>query len=293
MSIRNLWQDKTRPTISFEFFPARDEKAAKKLETVIDKLTELNPDFVSVTFGAGGSTRGGSFQLAKKLKNEKGMKVLPYLAPYGLGSEDIASILDDYKDLGIDAILCARGDEPTDIEDFTPHPHSFNHASDLLAFVKQKYDFFLAAAGYPEGHKEARSKEKDLEYLKLKVEKGADAIISQYVYDNTYFFNFLEKCRGMGIGVPIVCGVMPIYSVKMMENLAGLCGATITPQVRNELATLPPDDKKAVTAFGIDFAVRQCRELIKHGIDGIHFYTMDRAKSISEIITQLREDGLL
>lgn len=293
MSIRNLWHDKKRPTISFEFFPARDEKAAGKLETVIDSLVELNPDFVSVTFGAGGSTREGSFQLAKKLKNEKGLKVLPYLAPYGMNPGDVISILDDHKGLGIDAVLCARGDEPGDMEHFTPHPGGFSHASDLLAFVKDRYDFFLAAAGYPEGHKEAESKEKDLEYLKLKVEKGADFIISQYVYDNTYFFNFQERCRGMGINVPIVCGVMPIYSVGMMENLAGLCGATVTEQVRDGLAALPPDDKKAVTAFGIEFATRQCRELIGHGVDGIHFYTMDRAKSISEIITRLRAEGIL
>lgn len=293
MSIRNLWQDRKRPTISFELFPARDEKAAKKLETVIDSLIELNPDFVSVTFGAGGSTREGSFQLAKKLKNEKGLNVLPYLAPYGMNPTDVVSVLDDHNALGIDAILCARGDEPGEMEHFPHHPDSFSHASDLLAFVSERYDFFLAAAGYPEGHKEAESKEKDLEYLKLKVENGAGVIISQYVYDNRYFFDFRDRCRGMGINVPIVCGVMPIYGVGMMEKLAGLCGATVTPGVRDGLAKLPPDDKKAVTAFGIDFAVRQCRELIERGVDGIHFYTMDRAKSISKIISRLKEDGLL
>lgn len=293
MSIKDLWKERKRPTISFEFFPARDEKAAKKLDKAIDTLAELGPDFVSVTFGAGGFTREGSLQLAQKLKNEKGLPVLPYVAPYGMNPHDAASVLDDYKDLGIEAILCARGDKPMDIEGFKPHPDSFVHASDLLAFVGEHYDFFTGAAGYPEGHKEAESKEKDLEYLKLKVEKGARFIITQYVYDNQYFFNFVETCRGMGIDVPIIAGVMPIYSVKMMENLAALCGATITPQVRDGLAKLPPDDKSAVTEFGIQFAMQQCSELIRHGVDGIHFYTMDRSKSVVQIITQLKNEELL
>jgi methylenetetrahydrofolate reductase (NADPH) len=291
--MKNLWENRKQPTISFEFFPARDDKAAGKLEGVIDTLAELEPDFVSVTFGAGGSTREGSFQLVRKLKQEKGLRLVPYLAAYGLGPEAIKGVLDNYKDLEIDGLLCARGDEPADMEGFTPHPESFAHASELLDFVGEHYDFVLGAAGYPEGHKEAVSKEKDLEFLKLKVEKGAQFVITQYVYDNRYFFEFLETCRSMGIDVPIICGVMPIYSVKMMESLANLCGATITPEVHEGLAALPPDDKKAVTQFGIQFAVRQCRELIRHGVDGIHFYTMDRGKSVKQIITQLKEEKVL
>ncbi|MCP5102082.1 MAG: 5,10-methylenetetrahydrofolate reductase [bacterium] len=292
MSIKNLWKDRKRPTISFEFFPARDEKADGKLDKAVDALAELEPDFVSVTFGAGGTTREGSFRLAQKLKKEKALEVLPYLAPYGLPPDAVTSILDDYKGLGIDALLCVRGDKP-EIEDFKPHPAAFPHASDLLTFVGKHYDFFTGAAGYPEGHIDAESKEKDLHYLKLKVENGARFIIAQYVYDNQYFFDFEEKCRKIGIDVPILAAVMPIYSGKMTESLAALCGASITPPVREGLAKLPPGDKKAVTAFGIDFALRQCRELIKHGVDGIHFCTMDRAKSVTRIITQLKEEGLL
>jgi methylenetetrahydrofolate reductase (NADPH) len=125
------------------------------------------------------------------------------------------------------------------------------------------------------------------------VEKSARFIIAQYVYDNQYFFDFVKKCRKIGIDVPIVSGVMPIYSIKMTESLASLCGATITPQVREALAKLPSDDKKAISAFGIEFAIHQCRELIQHGVDGIHFYTMDRSKSVVKIVTQLREEGLL
>lgn len=293
MSIENLWKNRKRPTVSFEFFPARDEKSAQKLDKVIDALADLEPDFVSVTFGAGGSTREGSFQLAQKLKKEKALTVVPYFAAYGLSPDEILSIVDGYKNLGVGGLFCVRGDKPMDMEKFRPHPDSFAHASDLLTFVGEHYDFFLGAAGYPEGHKEAESKEKDLEYLRLKVEQGARFIIAQYVYANQYFFDFVKKCREIGIDVPIVSGVMPIYSVKMTESLASLCGATITPQVRDELAKLSSDDKKAVTEFGIEFATHQCRELIQHGVEGIHFYTMDRSKSVVKIVTRLREEGLL
>jgi methylenetetrahydrofolate reductase (NADPH) len=293
MSIKNLWKEKKHPTISFEFFPARDEKAAKKLNKAIDSLAALKPDFVSVTFGAGGGTREGSFRLAEKLKNDKGLEVLPYLAAYGLGPSDIQAILDEHRSLGIENIFCVRGDEPAGEANIAPHPDGFPHASDLLAFVRGHYDFFLGAAGYPESHRESESKEKDIEYLKLKIQNGAGFIITQYVYDNRYFFDFLDRCRAAGVDVPIIAGVMPVYSVKMMESLASLCGATITRNLREGLAKLPPDDKNAVTGFGVEFALQQCRELLKHGVQGIHFYTMDKSKTLVEVINRLKEEGLL
>lgn len=292
LPLPQLWKTK-KPTVSFELFPARDEKAAKKLTKVIAKLTALEPDFVSVTFGAGGSTREGSYQLAKTLTQDKNLHVLPYLAAFGLSPDEIAAILDQHKAVGIDSVFCVRGDEPENLDDFTPHPDSFPHASDLLSFVGQHCDLFPGAAGYPEGHRQAESKEKDLEYLKLKVKNGARFIISQYVYDNRFFFDFAERCRAAGIDVPIIAGVMPIYSVKMTENLAALCGATITPNVRDGLGQLPPGDKDAVTAFGVEFAYKQCRELLEHGVDGIHFYTMDRAKTVAAVINRLKADKLL
>lgn len=293
MSIEHLWNDRTRPTISFELFPARDEKAAKKLAKAIDTLADLGPDFASVTFGAGGATREGSLELAQYLKVTKGLKVAPYLAGYGLAPAAVADVAESYRQMGADGLFCVRGDVPENLPDFVPHPAAFTYASDLLTFVNIRFDFFTGAAGYPEGHKEAITKETDLEYLKLKVVQGAKFIITQYVYDNAYFFDFRDRARAMGIHVPIICGVMPIYSVKMTENLAAMCGATITPQVRDGLAALPPDDKKAVTDFGVDFATEQCRELIQNGVDGIHFYTMDRGKSVAAVITKLKEEKLL
>lgn len=292
MRVSNLLNTTKRPTISFEFFPARNEKAAEKFEKVIDNLAKLEPDFVSVTFGAGGSTREGSYQLVDKLIHKKGLKTVAYLAGFGLGPDEITAVLEGYKNLGVETIFVIRGDAPQESAGFKPHPESLPHASDLLSFIKARYDFCLGAAGYPEGHIEAMSKEKDLEYLKLKVENGAQYIVAQYFYDNQYFFDFIERCRAMGINVPILPGIMPIYSVKMTETLAGLCGTTITNEVRQGLDKLPPEDKEAVANFGIDFATRQCSELLQRGVQGLHFYTMDRGKTVIEIINRLKNEGL-
>ncbi len=293
MKLTDIWKMKKSPTISFELFPARSPKAAENLEKAIDRLAALKPDFVSVTFGAGGSTREGSRQLVEKLKIEKGLEVLAYFAGYGLGSDDIVSILDDYKALGVENVLVVRGDVPNAPEGFVPHPQSFPHASDILAFLRPRYGMCLGAAGYPEGHIEAASKTKDLEYLKLKIDLGADFIICNYFYDTRFFFDFVERCRSMGIDVPIVPGIMPIYSIKMMEMLASLCGATIVDEVRRGIAALPEGDKEALVNFGIELALRQCRELLGADVPGLHIYTMDRSKSAVGIVNRLRQEGFL
>jgi methylenetetrahydrofolate reductase (NADPH) len=293
MKVTNIWKSKQKPTISFELFPPRSEKGAENLGKSIDALAALGPDFVSVTFGAGGSTREGSRQLVEKLKNEKKLEVMAYFACYGLGPEDITAILDDYKASGVENVLAVRGDPPREEENFQPHPDSLAHASDLISFIRPRYDFCLGAAGYPEGHIECQSREKGIEFLKLKVENGAEYIISNYFYDNTYFFDFVERCRAIGIDVPVVPGVMPIYSVKMMEMLAGMCGATITDEVRQRMASLPESDKEALVNFGIDFAENQCRQLLREGVPGLHFYTMDLSKSTVGIINRLRDEKLL
>ena len=293
MRVTELWSSRRKPTISFELFPPRSPKGAEKLENTIDELAGLKPDFVSVTFGAGGSTREGSRQLVEKLKNEKKLEVMAYFACYGLGPDDINAVLDNYQALGVENVLAVRGDLPREQENFEPHPDSFPHASDLIAFIRPRYSFCLGAAGYPEGHIDCQSKDKDIEYLKLKVDNGAEYIISNYFYDNKYFFDFLERCRAIGIDVPILPGVMPIYSVKMMEMLAGMCGATISNEVRQGIASLPEGDKEALVNFGIEFAVGQCKELLKDTVPGLHFYTMDLSKSAVGIINRLRTDGLL
>ncbi|MCP4260716.1 MAG: 5,10-methylenetetrahydrofolate reductase [Planctomycetes bacterium] len=293
MKATDIWKTGHKSTVSFELFPPRSAKSAEKFENTIDELVTLKPDFVSVTFGAGGSTRGGSRQLIEKLKNEKGQEVIAYFAGYGLEPDDIISVLDSYQALGIDNILVVRGDKPQDQEDFQPHPQSLPHASDLMEFIRPRYDFCIGVAGYPEGHIEAESKEKDIEYLKLKINNGAQYIISNYFYDNRYYFDFVERCRTASINVPILAGLMPVYSIKMMEMLAGLCGATITDELRQGIEKLPVDDKDALVNFGIEFAICQCKDLLKAGVPGLHIYTMDRGISSVAIVERLRIEGLL
>ena len=292
MKVIDLWKSDQKTTISFELFPARSDKGAETLEKTIDQLAALNPDFVSVTFGAGGSTREGSRQLIQKLKHEKGLDILAYFACFGLSPEEIGSVLDSYQAIGVESLLAVRGDAPRE-ESFEPHPDSLPYASDLVAFIRQRYAFCIGVAAYPEGHIDAPDRKKDLEYLKLKVDRGGEYIITNYFYDTRYFFDFVDRCRGIGIEVPIVPGIMPIYSIKMLEMLAGMCGATITEEVHEGLASLEEGDKDALIAFGIEFAYRQCAELLQVGVPGLHIYTMDRSASTVGLVNQLRAEGLL
>ena len=292
MKLTDFWTQNKEPTISFELFPARSEKAEEKLDRTIDSLVELSPNFVSVTFGAGGSTREGSLNLVKKLKEEKGLEVIAYFAGYGLGRQDIVEVLDDYTAAGIKNLLVVRGDPPHDTT-FRPHPESFSYASDLVSFIRPKFDFCLGVAGYPEGHIEAPSIDKDIEYLKMKVDLGAEYIITNYCYDNRFYFDFVDRCLTAGIKIPILPGIMPIYSTKMMYSLAELCGATITDELRSGIDALPEGDKEALMMYGIDFATKQCRQMLEAGVVGLHIYTMDRSASAVGIVKRLREAGAL
>lgn len=283
----------TRPAISFEFSRPKSDKAAANLDKALDLLTTLSPDYVSVTFGAGGSTREGSYELLEKLKNERGLNVVAYIAGIGLGPDEVAEAMDKFKNLGVETVFVIRGDAPTWDENYQPHPDAMQHASDLLRFIKGRYDFCLGAAGYPESHMEAVSTEADMDYLKLKLDEGAEYIVAQYFYDNQYFYDFVDRVRAKGISVPVVPGVMPIYTVKLTENLAKICGTTITDKVRGGLDSLPADDKEAIVQFGIDLATEQCKGLLAHGVPGLHFYTMNRGKSIVRIFENLKTDGAL
>lgn len=291
MRAAKLYAEKREPVVSMEFFPPRDEKAAEKFDTVVDALNKVSPDYMTMTFGAGGSTRDGSYQAVKRLMH-KNLPVTAYMAGYGLGPEEITSVLDDYKNLGVQTIFAIRGDMPQD-DDFTPHPDAFHYASDMIAFIKERYDFTLGCAGYPEGHIEAASLDDDIAFLKRKCDNGAEYVVSQYFYDNDFFYNYVDKCRAAGVSVPIIPGIMPVYTVKMTHNLAKICGSTITEPLVKELERLTSADKEEVVNFGIDFATEQCRDLLKHGVPGLHFYTMNRSKTTVEIISRLRSEGLL
>ena len=291
MRVVNLYESSKKPVISMEFFPPRNEKAAEKFGSIIDNLSQLKPDYMSVTFGAGGSDRDGSYQTVKHLLDKK-LPTVAYIAGYGLGPDEITEILDKYKDIGVETIFVIRGDKPRG-DDYSPHPDSFSYASELIAFIKERYDFTLGCAGYPEGHIEAESLEKDIEFLKLKEKNGAEYVVAQYFYDNNYFFEYVEKCKATGITIPIIPGIMPVYTVKMTQMLSKVCGTSFTDELQGKLDKLAQADKDEVLNFGIDFAVEQCRGLLKKGVAGLHFYTMDRSKSTTEIITRLRQEKLL
>jgi len=294
MRVADLYEQKAgKPIISFELSRPKNEKAAAKLDKALEKMREAEPDYLSVTFGAGGSSREGSFELVDKLANEKGFDVVAYLACVGMAPSQVTACLDKFATLGVETLFAIRGDPPTWDETYQPHPEALAHASDLLKVAKEQYQFCLGAAAHPEGHIEAVSPEKDLEYLKLKVANGADYIVAQYFYDNAFFFDFLDRARASGISVPIFPGIMPIYNVKLMNSLAEICGATIADKVRQGLSELPDGDKKAVSQFGIRLATEQCRDLLEHGVDGLHFYTMNRAKSVTAVVGALRSEGLL
>ena len=291
MRVTSLYESK-KPVISMEFFPPRNEKAAETFGTTIANLAALKPDYMSITFGAGGSTRDGSYQTVKKVMIDTNLPTVAYIAGFGLRPNEITAVLDKYKDLGIETVFVIRGDKPKD-DDFTPHPDSFSYASDMIAFIKERYDFTLGCAGYPEGHLEAENLEKDIEYLKLKVDNGAEYVVAQYFYDNNYFFEYIKKCRAIGIHVPIIPGIMPVYTLKMTNMLSNICGTKIVDKLKRQLDAVDTDDKDAVLNMGINFAVEQCKGLLKEGVAGLHFYTMDRSKSTAEIINRLKKENLL
>ena len=291
MRVTDLYKNK-KNVISMEFFPPRNEKAAEKFGGIIDNLSKQNPDYMTVTFGAGGSTREGSYQTVKQIMVDKSIPTVAYLAGYGLSPDEIKEVLDNYKALGVETIFVIRGDEPKD-QKSQNSSDSFSYASDMISFIKKHYDFTLGCAGYPEGHIEAESLEKDLEYLKLKVDNGAEYVVSQYFYDNNYYFDFVDKCLSKNINVPIIPGIMPVYTIKMTNMLCKVCGSKLTDALQSKIDSVDAEDKEAVLQLGIEFATEQCKGLLKKGVPGLHFYTMDRSKSTIEIISRLKKENLL
>jgi methylenetetrahydrofolate reductase (NADPH) len=292
MSFQDLWQDRQTPTLSFEFYPPKNQKAEEKLEKIADELIQLQPDFVSVTFGAGGSTRKGSLDLAKKLKTHTTAKVVAYLAAYGLSQDELHEILNNLQKIKVDSVFCVRGDKPKDSE-IIPAKDGFSHAAELVKFVKTHFSFCVGVAGYPEGHIEAANLAEDIGYLKEKVDCGADYIITQFFFENSFYMNYCHLCRKAGISIPIIAGIMPIYNVTLLESLAALCGTTIVDNVKSGLAKINADNKTELNDFGVGFAAQQCRELLAGPLDGLHFYTLNRSASVLPIINQLKFEGVL
>ena len=292
MRIIDLINAKQGPTISFEMTRPKTEKGEANIGNVLDKLVTLRPDFFTMTFGAGGGSRDGSLQMLNRIHAERKQPVVAHLAGYGMSPSHLDETVNKFTEMGVDNVLVIRGDKPHD-DGFVPEDGSFNHATQMLEYLKPNHNVGFCAAAYPEGHQESDSLDADLEFVKQKIANGAEFIITQYFYDNSYFYHFLEKCRTAGITVPIIAGVMPIYSVKMLKILSSLCGATVTDEVNQGLAQVDQDEKGAINAWGIDFAIKQCSDLIDNGVDGLHFYTLNRTSSVSGILEGLRAAGKL
>jgi methylenetetrahydrofolate reductase (NADPH) len=276
----------TRPVFSFEFFPPKSAEDMDKLFHILKELRSLSPAYISVTYGAGGGTRDRTLEVVERAKSEIGLESAAHLTCVGHSRTEVRSILDALKRSGIENVVALRGDPPKGEARFTPHPHGFRHASELTAFIRKAYPFCIAVAGYPEGHIESPNKETDWNYLSEKANAGADLIITQLFFENAYFYEFERKVRERGVTVPIVPGIMPITNLHQILRFTRICGATIPDKVVTDLDMIK-GDYEAVHRYGVEYATRQCRDLLAHGVPGIHFYTLNKAHSTVRILKNL------
>jgi methylenetetrahydrofolate reductase (NADPH) len=277
---------KGKPAVSFEFFPPKTDAGWNQLFEVIGDLHPLKPSYVSVTYGAGGSTRAKTVDLVERIQNEQKIRAMAHLTCVGHTADEIGAILDDLWSKGIRNVLALRGDPPAGQSQFVATQGGFAYASDLVTFVKARHDFAIGVAGYPEGHPQCLNRTRDLEMLKLKVDNGANFIVTQLFFDNADFYRFRDAARALGIKVPIVAGIMPISNVAQIKRFVSMCGAKIPQPLLLKLESIETDPE-AVHAYGIEYATQQCKDLISHGVDGLHFYTLNKSKSTVKICQSL------
>ncbi|MDO8749686.1 MAG: methylenetetrahydrofolate reductase [NAD(P)H] [Dehalococcoidia bacterium] len=274
-------------SFSFEFFPPTTSAGFDALYATIGELQPLNPTFVSVTYGAGGSTRRKTVDLVAKIKHELGLESMAHLTCVGATQADLREVLDELVEKKMENVLAVRGDPPRGAARFEPIPGGFSHANELVAYIRANYPFCTGVAGYPEGHREAPDLSTDLENLKRKVDAGAAFVITQLFFDNRYYFDFLDRATASGIRVPIIPGIMPILNVAQVKRFTQLCGATIPSPFLAQLEALDDDDD-AAQQYGIERATQQCRNLLANGAPGIHFYTLNRSRSTWKIFENLK-----
>lgn len=268
-----------RPLRSLEFFPPKDDAGLEALRATASTLKRIDPHFVSVTYGAGGSTRDRSAQVSDILKHECGFTVMPHLTCVGHTRAELSGIADRIHAAGFRNIMALRGDPPKGDSHFTPPADGVAHANDLVALLKSRHpDFCLGVAGYPEKHPEAPSLEADLENLKRKVDAGAAFVTTQLFFDNSIYYRFVEKCRAAGIEVPIVPGIMPVLSLKQIQRFTTMCGATLPAKLVTRLEAAA-DQADVVETLGIEWALTQIRGLLANGAPGYHVYILNRAKA--------------
>ncbi|QNN23626.1 methylenetetrahydrofolate reductase [NAD(P)H] [Planctomycetales bacterium ZRK34] len=295
MTIRfpQIYQQKA-PTFSFEFFPPKTDAAQQRLRDNVTELKALGPTYVTCTYGAGGSTRQQTGQIVAELARELQVPAAAHLTCVGNSREQLIEVLEGFAAQGIANIVALRGDAPAadassgGVATFEPHPEGLRYANELVTLIRERFGdtFGIAVAGYPEGHIETPSRLTDLDNLKRKVDAGADMVMTQLFFDNRDFYDFVERCELAGITVPIVAGIMPIVTRAGIMKMAGLCGARLPSKLLKKLQAAGDDDEK-VARVGIDWATRQCHDLLEHHVRGIHFYTLNRSNATIEIYRRL------
>lgn len=273
-------------TVSFEFFPPKNDSGWDDLYNNISKIMPLNPSYVSVTYGAGGSTRDKTHDLVTKLHNDTDLCIVAHLTCVNTSQEEVKTIIKRYNNEGIYNILALRGDLPPNIQEFNKEGHGFEYAADLISYIKEiSPDTGIGVAGFPEGHPQMPNRLKEIEYLKKKVDAGADYIVTQMFFDNRDFYDFKERCELAGISVPIIAGIMPITSRAGMSRMAELAAGARFPAPL--LKAISRADNEYVRRVGVQWATEQIRDLIDNHADGIHLYTLNRSRSSIRICESL------
>ncbi|BDE07576.1 methylenetetrahydrofolate reductase [Vulcanimicrobium alpinum] len=275
-----------RPFFSFEFFPPKDDAAEQTLFATIETLRPLDPGFVSITYGAGGSTRSRTVDLAKRLRGDAGFDVMAHLTCTGATVDDLRGVLRDLRSGGIENVLALRGDPPRGSEGFVAVEGGLRYANDLIALVKREFAFCVGGAAYPEKHPEAVSLDADLQALAAKVRAGAEFLVTQLFFDNARYVEFVERARQWGITVPILPGIMPITNYEQIDRFTRMCGATIPASLRAELEARR-NDPQAVIDLGVAYATLQVADLLARGAPGIHFYTLNRSPATRAVMSAM------
>jgi methylenetetrahydrofolate reductase (NADPH) len=278
---------KGKPVFSVEFFPPRTPEGVESLFETVAALEPLDPDFVSVTYGAGGATREGTVEIATRIKRDHGLEAMAHLSCVGETREGLTEILDRFEAAGIENVLALRGDPPRGEAEFKAPEGGLSSAAELAAFISEQYGFTVGGACFPEVHPEAPSLEADLAYLKTKVEAGARFLITQLFFDNRVYFKFVDAAREAGIAVPIIPGVIPIASYAQVARICELCDASIPTELSAAMDGLG-GDAEAETLLGVAYAAQQCEELMARGAPGIHFYALNRAPGTRAVLSALR-----
>lgn len=284
MKIRDILSQ--RRTISFEFFPPREADGVPDVLAVVQSLRRFAPDFVSVTYGAGGGTRTFTEAITMRLRQETDLNVMAHLTCVAQSRSEVHGVLERLHQAGIANVIALRGDRPQDTPAAAPGPDEFAHATDLIKHIRHNFDFGIAAACYPEGHTESASLAADIAYARMKQDLGAEFLITQLFYDNRFFYDLLDRAAAAGITAPIIPGVLPILSAPQIRRFTALCGAAIPPALDEQLERFA-DDNRAVREIGIEHATRQAEDLWANGVGGIHFYVLNRAYSVSRILRDL------